>query len=160
MRAHHSTVHGCSTGQRRKLYDVWRQMLRRCYEPACKDYPAWGARGIAVCDEWHEVQAFCEWAASSGYQRGLTIERVDVNAGYSPSNCRWIPNELQASNTRRLTFIEAFGERRRVDEWAAIAGIKYRTIKMRLALGWTPEVALTVAPVKGRNQAGLPRVLR
>lgn len=160
MIAHFNTKHGCSRGSRRKLYDVWRQMHRRCYSPACKDYPSWGGRGITICDEWGDVQLFCEWAESAGYLPGLTIERIDNNGNYEPSNCRWIPNERQASNTRRLTFLEAFGERRRIDEWAAITGIKYRTIKMRLVLGWAPEVALTVAPVKGRNQAGLPRAMR
>ena len=160
MRVHHNTKHGCSSGPRRKLYDVWRQMHRRCYSPACKDFPAWGGRGITICQEWHDVRAFCAWAESAGYAAGLTIERVDVNGNYEPGNCRWIPNEKQASNTRRLTFLEAFGETRRIDEWAAITGIKYRTIKMRLALGWDAEAALTVVPVKGRNQAGLPRALR
>lgn len=159
-RLHHNTTHGCSTGPRRKLYDVWRQMHRRCYDPACKDFPGWGGRGISVCREWQDVRAFCEWALSSGYASGLTIERIDVNGNYRPENCRWIPNELQASNTRRLKFLEAFGKRLRIDEWAKITGIKYRTIKMRLALGWDVEKALTVPPVKGRNQAGLPRSAR
>ena len=118
------------------------------------------SNGEKILGEWHDVRAFCAWAEAAGYASGLTIERIDNAGNYEPGNCRWIPNEKQASNTRRLTFIEAFGESRRVDEWAAIAGIKYRTIKMRLALGWTPEVALTVAPVVGRNQAGLPRALR
>lgn len=157
---HFNTTHGCSTGGRRRLYDVWRQMHRRCYSPACKDYPAWGGRGIAVCDAWHDVRAFVAWAESSGYRRGVTIERVDNNGNYEPSNCRWIPNEQQASNTRRLTFIDAFGQRRRIDDWAVLTGIGYRTIKMRLALGWDVERALTEMPVLGKNQAGLPRSLR
>ncbi len=157
---HFNTTHGCSTGERKRLYDVWRQMHRRCYEPACKDYPAWGGRGITVCGEWRDVRAFCAWAEASGYRRGLTIERIDNDASYSPDNCRWIPNAKQASNTRRLTYIEAFGQRRRIDEWADLVGIGYRTIKMRLHLGWDAEAALTVVPVTGRNQTGLPRAFR
>lgn len=155
---HFNTRHGCSVGSRRRLYDVWRQMHRRCYSPGCKDYPAWGGRGISVCDQWHDVRAFCEWAEASGYRHGVTIERIDNNGNYEPSNCRWIPNERQASNTRRVTYIEAFGQRRRIDDWADITCINYRTIKMRLRLGWPPEDALTVIPVRGRNQNGMPRV--
>lgn len=157
---HFNIKHGCSSGPRRKLYDVWRQMHRRCYSPACKDYPAWGGRGITICSEWHDVRAFCEWAESSGYRDGVTIERRNNDGNYCPENCHWIPNERQASNTRRLTYLVAFGERRRLDEWARISGIKYRTLKMRINLGWDAETALTVAPVRGRNQAGLPRALR
>lgn len=157
---HFNTRHGCSVGPRRKLYDVWLQMHRRCYSPSCKDYPAWGGRGITICQEWHDVRAFVAWAEASGYCEGVTIDRRDNDGNYCPENCHWIPNEQQSSNTRRLTYLEAFGERRRIDEWSAITGIKYRTLKMRIKLGWDPEVALTVVPVIGRNQAGLPRVAR
>lgn len=133
-------THGMSG---RKLYDVWRQMHRRCNDPACKDYPAWGGRGIAVCDEWGSVGAFVAWAVSSGYADGLTIERTDNNAGYSPGNCRWIPNELQSSNTRRLRMVDAFGQTKRLDAWARDIGMNYRTLKGRLDRGWNAEDALT-----------------
>ena len=157
---HFNTTHGCATGSRRKLYDVWRQMHRRCYEPSCKDYPAWGGRGILVCSDWSNVRTFCEWAESSGYRRGVTIERVDNNGNYCPQNCKWIPNRRQASNTRRLVVLEAFGQRRRVDDWAAMSGTEYRTIKTRLLAGWPAEDAITATAVRGRNQSGIPRAMR
>lgn len=154
---HHNTTHGCSTGARRRLYDVWRQMHRRCYAPACKDYLAWGGRGIKVCPEWHDVRAFCAWAEASGYRRGVTIERINNDSDYSPENCRWIPNERQASNTRRLGYLDAFNQRRRIDEWALLVGLSYTTLKTRLRLGWSAEDAITMPAVLGRNQTGLPR---
>ncbi len=153
---HHNKTHGCSIGARRKLYDVWRQMRRRCYDPACKDYPLWGGRGIGVCHEWHNPRAFCEWAEQNGYADGLTIERVDNDSGYSPGNCTWIPNERQARNTRRIRYITAFGQTKSASDWARETGISYTSLIMRLNLGWSPERALTEPPVKGKNQFGNP----
>ncbi len=94
-------THGLS---KTPLYHVHRQMLRRCYNPQCKDYKNWGKRGIQVCDLWHDLTAFMVWALHNGYHKGLTIERKDVNGNYEPTNCTWIPNEFQAlnrTNTRR-----------------------------------------------------------
>ena len=146
--------HGKSVGVERKLYDVWRQMHRRCYDKACKDFPAWGGRGILVCPEWHDVVSFCAWAKVSGYRTGLTIERTDNNAGYSPGNCRWIENSLQAKNTRRVKPLSAFGKTMMIADWVEWSGIKYRTILMRINLGWPVERAVTEKPVKGKNQFG------
>lgn len=153
-------THGHGKGATRKLYDVWRQMHRRCTDPACKDYPAWGGRGISVSEEWGDVSAFVAWAQASGYREGLTIERRDNNAGYSPDNCRWIVNELQASNTRRLRSVVAFGRAQRLDEWAAETGVAYRTIIHRLKMGWPAERAVSERPARGRNQSGVPRAYR
>lgn len=153
-------THGMSVGVSRKLYDVWRQMHRRCYDPAAKDFPAWGGRGISVCEQWRVVGNFCEWAWSSGYKTGLTIERVDNDAGYSPGNCRWIPNKQQAKNTRRRRFLAAFGKTQGLDDWSAETGISYRTLVTRLTAGWDPVRIVTEPAVKGKNQTGLPRATK
>lgn len=140
-----SRTHGLTVGtqQERKLYDVHRQMIRRCSDPSCQDYKAWGARGISVCDEWLDPIKFVKWAIASGYKVGLTIERVDNDLGYMPDNCTWIPNCEQAKNTRRLRFVEAFGESLSVADWSRKTGIPYRTIMSRLRYGWTPERVLS-----------------
>lgn len=94
-------THGLS---KTSLYGVHKQMMRRCYVKRCKDYKNWGQRGIIVCDEWHDVKNFILWANLSGYRKGLTIERENVNGNYEALNCAWIPNEHQArnrTNTRR-----------------------------------------------------------
>ena len=121
-------THGKST---HRLYDVWRQMLRRCEDEASSDYPLYGGRGITVCDEWHDVAKFIAWADASGYRIGLTIERTDNNGGYTPENCRWIKNELQARNTSRLVLLTHEGRTAFASDWARELGISLRTILSR-----------------------------
>lgn len=131
-----------------KLYDVRRQMIRRCYDPMCKDYPAWGGRGIRVCDEWRTtIHAFVTWALAAGYREGVTIERRDNDGDYCPENCTWIPNEMQAKNTRRLRMVTRGGETHSVAEWSRRLDVPYRRIMARLNMGWSDSDALT-RPVK------------
>lgn len=129
-------THGWS---QHKLYGVWRHMMRRCYDPKCKDYPIYGGREIKVCDEWHSLDVFCNWGVSSGHADGLTIERMNVNGGYSPSNCTWVPNEDQARNTRKLRMITHDGKTHFASEWARILGVPYSTIRSRIRYGWTDD---------------------
>lgn len=153
-------THGMSVGVSRKLYDVWRQMHRRCYDPSAKDFPAWGGRGISVCDDWADVVAFCNWAWASGYKYGLTIERIDNDLSYSPDNCRWIPNSQQAINTRRRRFITALGKTQGLEDWSAETGIAYRTLVARLNAGWDAARVVTEPAIHGKNQTGLPRAIK
>lgn len=89
--ARHRT-HGRSSS---RLYTIWKGMRARC---ANGDDAAYGGRGITVCDEWNDFSAFEAWSKDSGYADGLTIERVDVDGGYSADNCTWIPHPQQAIN--------------------------------------------------------------
>lgn len=86
-----------------RLYDIWRGMIRRCTDPGQKDYPNYGGRGITVCDEWrHGFQTFYDWAWDHGYSPDLSIDRIDPDGNYEPSNCRWAGNTEQAVNNRHL----------------------------------------------------------
>ena len=76
-------------------------MKQRCYNPNNDNYPNYGGRGISICDEWlNDREAFISWALSHGYSNDLSIDRIDVNGNYKPSNCRWATDELQRNNQR------------------------------------------------------------
>lgn len=73
-----------------KLYHTWTGIKYRCYNKKSKDFPHYGGRGIQVCEEWrNDFIAFREWALSHGYEKDLTIDRINVDGNYEPSNCRW-----------------------------------------------------------------------
>ena len=84
-----------------RLYTIWRNIKQRCLNPNNPNYKKYyGSRGIKVCDEWLDYLAFKAWALSHGYRDDLTIDRIDVNGNYEPSNCRWATYKVQVRNQR------------------------------------------------------------
>lgn len=141
------TTHG---GRGTLLYSVWASMLGRCRDKNNKDY---GGRGITVCDEWESsFPNFREWALSSGYKLGLTIDRIDNNKGYSPDNCRWVGAKEQALNRRSNRIATLNGETHTFYEWDEILGFTRGTISQRVtSRGWSIERALT-EPIHTQNR--------
>jgi hypothetical protein len=80
------------------VYKIWKGMKNRCYNKNNSEFKNYGARGIQVCDRWHDFEKFLE--DMPGFEKGLSIERLDVKKGYSPENCKWIEHRLQGKNTR------------------------------------------------------------
>lgn len=79
--------HGCVP---KKLYQCWRNMLNRCTNPNVGSYATYGGRGIEVCQSWRSYSEFRDWAFLSGWEEGLTIDRIDNDMHYCPDNCQWI----------------------------------------------------------------------
>lgn len=126
-----------------KLHRTWCNMRYRCSNPNCKDYKNYGGRGITICDEWSSYENFRAWALDNGFADGLSIDRIDVNGNYEPSNCRWVSDKVQHNNTRRNHYLTMNGESHTIQEWSEITGIKWTTIKARIEMGWPIEKALT-----------------
>lgn len=139
-------THGLS--KEKHLYWVWASIIQRCENPSNKDYENYGARGIYFCDECrNNFGSFHKWAKSSGYRRGLTIERVDVDKGYNKDNCSWIENEKQSLNCRRSIMLRYNGKIKHISDWAREYNLNYKTLKGRIfSYGWSIEKALTTRP--------------
>lgn len=85
-----------------RLYRIWRGMKQRCLNPNYHSFPEYGGRGITICDEWiDDFPQFYEWSIANGYRDDLTIDRMDNDKGYCPTNCRWATRSEQNSNQRR-----------------------------------------------------------
>lgn len=89
-----------------RLYNVWTSMLHRCNCENAQHYKDYGGRGIKVCEEWSSYEVFKKWALSHGYDakapRGRsTLDRIDVNGNYEPSNCRFVDMKIQVHNRRK-----------------------------------------------------------
>jgi hypothetical protein len=126
-------------------------MLTRCGNKRNPKYPAYGGRGIKVCEEWQTFEPFNEWAMANGYRDSLTIDRIDNDGDYCPENCRWATYSQQANNTRETIVLSFNGEEKTLSEWSALVGIPRQALWKRIfQRGWTIEKALTT-PLQKRN---------
>lgn len=131
-----NTKHGKS---RTRLYSTWREMKRRCYNEKRVKYKDYGARGIIVCDEWkNDFMNFYNWAMANGYADNLSIDRIDNDGNYEPSNCRWATDEQQMRNQRKTIHFTLFGIEKTLSEWCEYADIKYGRAYQRLNNGNPP----------------------
>lgn len=126
-----------------RLYNIWSGLKARCNRKSNPDYKLYGKRGIRVCDEWNDFTEFYAWAMSNGYGETLTIDRIDTDGDYCPSNCRWVTWKTQANNKRNNHMITFCRKRATLQQWADTVGIKANTLLYRLRRGWSVERALT-----------------
>lgn len=149
-KSHAPRKHGMSN---HRLFSIWHSMLQRCENPNSSGYHNYGGKGVRVCEEWHDSKKFFEWALNNGYREDLTIDRIDGNGNYEPSNCRWTDWKTQSNNTSRNHYLTINGETKTVAQWGEYYGVPYKTIYQRVAIGWSFERAVST-PVKKRGLNG------
>lgn len=137
----YSPSHGLSGT---KGYRAWRAMIDRCYNPKSVPAPNYMARGIDVATEWFDIEVFVSWFTDRGFGEKDTLERVDVNKGYCPSNCKQATYKEQANNKTNNTPLTLDGVCLPLIEWAQRVGVKESTLRMRLDSGWSEKEALTI----------------
>lgn len=132
-------------GKHTKLYEIWCAMKQRCNNKNAWAYKYYGAKGVKVCEEWQkDYLDFKQWAELNGYTEGLTLDRIDNNGNYEPSNCRWVTMKVQANNQTHTTRIEYLGVRKTLHEWAELLGIHPSTLYHRIyKRRWSVERAFT-----------------
>ena len=145
------TTHGMSNT---RIRTIWNHMIQRCTNPNNTAYKYYGQRGISVCNEWiNDFQTFYKWSVENGYENGLTIDRIDTNKGYDPSNCRWVSRKVQQNNTNAVHNFTINGETKSLAEWCRIYNQHHETVRIRvLKRGWDIEKALTTPPLKKNGQ--------
>ena len=116
-------------------YGSYNSMLQRCENPNAANYDLYGGRGIKVCEEWHDIEVFKKWVKESNYKDGLSIDRIDVNKDYEPSNCRWATAKKQANNRRNTIYVTIDGLTKTISEWAEFSGINRSTLNGRYQNG-------------------------
>ena len=116
-------------------YNAWRMMRRRCYDKGYKSQPLYEARGITVCDEWrNNYEAFLrDMGTRPG--PGYSLDRINNDEGYNPTNCRWATQQQQINNRSNTLRETINGETHTLMEWAILRGIKYQTILIRYKAG-------------------------
>lgn len=149
-------THGKS---RNRVFKIWQGMKARCYNPNNKAYHEYGGRGIKLCDEWQDSTKFIEWALANGFDENKTgeecsIERIDVNGDYEPSNCTWVTKQRQARNKQNTRYATYNGKRMPIRDIADIVGISATNIIQRMdKYGWSEYDAIhtPVGAINGKK---------
>lgn len=135
----------------KRLWKIWESMHERCEYQKHVQYHNYGGKGVKVCDEWSEYLPFAKWAFSNGYADNLTIDRINGNGNYEPSNCRWATVKEQQNNRATNRIIEYRGEMYTLTQLAEKTGINKTTLRERLNMGWDIEEAVN-RPVRLRTK--------
>ena len=123
-----------------RTYKSWQAMKSRCTLPSCAGYEYYGGRGISVCKEW--LESFDKFLTDMGERpEGCTLDRVDVNGNYEPSNCRWATARKQSNNRRNNKRIQYKGEELTISQWARRLGMSVSTFDSRIKR-WSIDKAI------------------
>lgn len=137
-----TTKHNLSSGKKKtKIYRAWRSMMGRCFNKNVKRYSIYGGRGITVCDRWMDFSNFLSdmgMPPSSNH----SLDRIDNNGNYEPTNCRWATIYEQANNKRRNVYVNINGEKMSVSQAERLLGFPCGKLKSRLYLGYSIDDAI------------------
>ena len=130
--------------RKHRLYRIWSNIKTRCYNVNDPHYERWGAKGITVCDEWrNDFKAFYDWSMTNGYSDELTIDRINTNGNYEPTNCRWVTLAENNRNKNRVKYITFNGKTQTIGQWTKELGLGKETIRERLKRGYSDSEAIT-----------------
>ncbi len=136
-----------------RLYSIWHLMKGRCSCKSYSHYESYGGRGIKVCAEWMDYEPFRDWALRAGYEKNLTIDRINNDGNYEPGNCRWVDWYCQANNTRKNIYIEHEGKVMTPAQWAREKGLHPQTVYSRIQKGLSvDELFLPPDPAKSKQR--------
>ena len=158
LKGHKQTFFGTHKLSDSRIYKIYYAMKQRCFNPKTKNYSGYGGRGITVCQEWVDnFLCFYDWSIKNGYEEKLengrnklTLDRIDNNGNYEPSNCRWVVQKVNERNKRTNRIIEFNGEKRTIVEWSEMLNIPVSRLYNRLFDGWSVERAFTT-PVNSKH---------
>ena len=115
-------------------------MMQRCYIETVPNYASYGGRGIRVCERWHQFENF--YKDMGDRPEGMSLDRIDNNGDYEPSNCRWTTFKTQHANRRNNRNLTLNGHTKCIAEWANELNLHPATIRNRLRRGASDEEAL------------------
>lgn len=130
-----------------KIYQVWEGIKQRCTNPKSYAWGKYGGRGIKLCNEWMDFDAFYRDMGST-YKTVLSIERIDNNGPYCKSNCKWATINEQAYNKRSTRYIQCGGIEMLAKDWAEVMGVTPHLIFSRLSSGWSEDRAIRQPKMK------------
>jgi hypothetical protein len=114
---------------RKQLHTCFSRIKRRCYNSKSHNFKYYGGRGIKICDEWlSNSDNFVSWALENGYKCNLSIDRIDNNGNYEPSNCRWTEKDIQANNKSNNLFYLYNGKTQTLAQWCKELDLNYKYV--------------------------------
>ncbi len=147
-----STIHGAAKRLfRLSEYTTWKAMIQRCENPNNNSYYRYGGRGIIVCQRWKSFQNFFSDMGKKPFQK-FTLDRINNDGNYEPSNCRWADYLTQANNSSQNIILTFNGTSAGISAWSKICGLPSRLIRERVNHGWTVARSLTQPTQKQRKK--------
>ena len=131
---------------------AWVSMKQRCLNPKKREYPHYGGRGITVCDAW--LHSFITFLNDVGFRPSdkHSLDRIDVNGNYEPSNVRWATQQQQTDNTRTVRMVTINGKTKSISAWERHFGLPKGTVRRREVSGWSIEEAIKTPAIAGQKR--------